>query len=303
METLDAGVARLARKQHSLVTLSQLHDLGVTPAARRARLERGQWTKADRTVIRISGTPVSWHSQVLAAVLGAGPGAVASHRTAAVLWQLDGIRRVKPEITVPRGRRYRRDGVTVHQSSDLDRVEPTLVEGIPTTPVARTLLDLGAVLPNKLVHVALDDARRRRLTQWDALLDTLVVHARRGRDGVGALRAILDEHFGEVVATDSGFERLVFIALRDAGLPTPTLQHEVCIGQRTYRIDLAYPDKRLAIELDGSVHLQEQTWQADHTRQNALVDAGWTVLRYTWKDYRQEFSRMVREIRAAMSRN
>lgn len=254
-------------------------------------------------MIRISGTPVSWHSEVLAAVLGAGPGAVASHRTAAALWQLEGIRRVKPEITVPRGRRYRRDGVTVHQSGDLDRVESRVVEGIPTTPVARTLLDLGAVMPNKLVHVALDDARRRRLTQWNALLDTLVVHARRGRDGVATLRAILDEHFGEVVATDSGFERLVFIALRDAGLPRPTLQHEVRIGQRTYRIDLAYPDNRLAIELDGSVHLQERTWQADHIRQNALVNAGWTVLRYTWKDYRQEFSRMVQEIRAALNRN
>lgn len=303
MERLDVVVGRLAEQQHSLVTLTQLKDLGVTPEERRTRLERGQWAKADRTVIRITGTPVTWRSRVLAAVLGAGPGAVASHRTAAVLWGLDGIWRIEPEITVPRGRRYRRDGLIIHQSGDIDRVTPTVIDGIPTTLVARTLLDLGAVLPLKVVHLALDDARRRKLTNWNVLLNTLVVHARRGRDGVGTLRAILDEHFGEVVATDSGFERLVLIAVCDAGLPTPVLQHEVQVGRRQYRIDLAYPDPRVAIELDGSVHLRKDVWQADHARQNALVNAGWVVLRYTWQDYREELSRMVREIRAALSRN
>ncbi len=99
----------------------------------------------------------------------------------------------------------------MHQSTDLDRTTPTVIDGIPVTLVARTLLDLGAVVTPKKVHIAVDHARRAKLTNWNVLLNTLMLHARRGRDGVGALRSILDEHFGEVTAAESGFERLVYI--------------------------------------------------------------------------------------------
>src|SRR6266508_707222 len=207
VERADRAVAGVAVKQHGLATLLQLRDLGVSRREREVRLARGSWTKAGRSVVRINGSIVTWQSRVLAAVLDAGRGAIASHETAAALWGLDGIARAgiyvrapyggrryaksAMEITVPRRRRFERSGVVVHQSSDLDRTTATVIDGIPTTLVARTLLDLGAIVPREKVHVALDDARRKKLTNWDVLLDTLVVHARRGRDGVGTLRAIL----------------------------------------------------------------------------------------------------------------
>lgn len=284
------------------MTLRQLQDIGVTRHQLQTRLRRGQWHKADRSVIRINGAPVTWESQVLVAVLAGGPGAVASHRTAAALWGLEGCRRGIPEISIPRGRTFRRPGIRVHQSTDLDRTTTTIIRSIPTTLVARTLLDLGAVVPRARVHVALDYARRKKLTNWNVLLSTLVVHARRGRDGVGTLRAILDEHFGEVVATESGFERLVAIALCEAGLAPPVLQHEVRIGGRLYRLDLAYLDEMVAIELDGGDHLERSIWEADHKRQNALVNAGWTVLRFTWRDYVERRSALISEVKTALRR-
>jgi very-short-patch-repair endonuclease len=302
MKGIDECVARVAAKQHGLVTLEQLCGLGVSRHQIQARVRRGQWAKADRRVVRICGWPVTWHSQLLAAVLGAGPWALASHRSAARLWQLDGVTSAVPEITVPRGCRYRaRKQVVVHESTDLDRTTATAIDGIPTTLVARTLLDLGAVLRPQLVHVALDCARRKRLTNWNVLLSTLTVHARKGRSGVGALRAILDDHFDEVAKTESGFERLVLIALCEAGLPPPVLQHEVRLrGHRRYRLDLAYPDHRLAIELDGAHHRDKDVWEDDHVRQNALVNAGWKVLRFTWRDYTARRSAMITEVKAAL---
>lgn len=302
MERLDAVVARIAAGQHNLVTLRQLRDIGVTRSQLHTRLTRGQWSKEDRSVIRVNGAPVTWESRVLAAVLGAGPGALASHRSAGVLWRLEGVRSGIPEITVPRGRRYRREGVIVHQSTDLDRTMSTVVNGIPTTLVARTLLDLGAVLRRPQVHVALDFARRQRLTNWNVLLETLVVHARRGRDGVGTLRDILDDHLGEVAKTESGFERLVAIVLCEAGLPAPELQHPVTIGRVTYRLDLAYPEQMVAVELDGRDHLREGVWQADHMRQNALINAGWTILRFTWRDYEERRDALLRDVKVALRR-
>jgi very-short-patch-repair endonuclease len=302
MRHLDMAVARLAAGQHSLVTLGQLRDVGATRRQVRTRIDREQWSMVDSSVIRINGAPVTWESQVLAAVLGAGEGALASHRTAAALWGLEGCRRGVPEISIARGHTYRRTGVRVHQSTDLDRTTATVLNGIPTTLVARTLLDLGAVVPLSKVHVALDYARRKSLTNWNVLLDTLVVHARRGRDGVGTSRAILDEHFGEVAKTDSGFERLVAIALCEAGLPAPVLQHEIRTGGRVYRLDLAYPDEMVAIELDGGHHLDRTVWEADHVKQNALINAGWTVLRFTWRDYTQRRIALIDDVKTALRR-
>jgi very-short-patch-repair endonuclease len=299
---IDTAVARLAAAQHGLVTVAQLLELGFSQAAIRRRVATGRWVKVDRGVIRIAGAPVTWESQVLACVLAAGEGAVASHRTAAALWQLDGSRRGTPDISVPRNRRYQRDVVYVHRATDLDRIRPVRRSGIPTTPIERTLLDLGAVSRRGLVELAIDHARRRGLTDWDHLLTCLVSHARRGRDGVGTLRAILDDHSAEVRATDSGFERLVYVRLVEAGLPRPVLQYEVHVDGRTYRLDLAYPDLKLAIELDGSIHLRRDVWEKDHARQNALMLDGWTILRFTWRDYTEHQTRLVSEVRAALVR-
>jgi Protein of unknown function (DUF559) len=202
---------------------------------------------------------------------------------------------------VARGRRYRPPKIRVHESTDLNLATVIRVEGIPTTAVARTLVDLGAVVSVRRVHVALDNARRRSMTDWDELLDTLVAHARRGRRGVGALRAILDQHYGEVEKTGSGSERLVAILLAEAGLPRPVLQHEVVHEGRTYRIDLAYPAERVAIEYDGAQHAELEVWESDHRRQNDVVLSGWTVLRYTRRMYLHEPERIVREVRHALA--
>jgi very-short-patch-repair endonuclease len=290
----------VAARQHGLMTLRQVREAGLSRAAMRRRVEQGWWVPADRGVLRVAGAPVTWESQVLACVLSAGPGALASHRAAAALWGLEGCRPGPPELVVPRGRRYRRPGVRTHESTDLGLVTPVWRSGIPVTPVARTLLDLGAVVDARRTHVALDDARRRRLTDWDALLATLTAHARRGRDGVGTLRAILDDHFGEIAVTDSGFERLVVSLLLSAGLPRPVLQHQVEVGGVRYRLDLAYPEARVAIELDGIDHLRPEMFEGDRHRQNAIVLSGWTVLRFTWRQYLGAADQLVAEVRLAL---
>lgn len=303
MVTPDAAAAWHAERQHGLVTSAQARAVGLGSKAVRARVAKGRWVAEANHVYRLAGAAPTWESRVLSRVLAAGPEAVASHRTAAALWHLDGMRPGRPELTIAVGRRYHGPPDTrPHRSTDLHLMAPVLRFGIPTTPVDRTLLDLGAVVPLEVVQLAVDDARRRRLVDWDGLLDVLVRHARRGRRGVGPLRAVLDEHAAEVAATDSGFERLVCTTLCSAGLPRPVLQHWVTVAGRRYRLDLAYPAQRVGIELDGTVHLRRDVWEADHARQNALVLAGWTILRFTWRDYTHRPTALVREVRAALGR-
>jgi very-short-patch-repair endonuclease len=65
--------------------------------------------------------------------------------------------------------------------------------------------------------------------------------------------------------------------------------------------DLAFPGCRLAVEVDGwAWHIDPDRFQRDRARQNALVLAGWTVLRFTWSDVTERPDRVVAQIRRAL---
>src|SRR5205807_1777024 len=110
-------------------------------------------------VYRLPGAPVTWKQKVMAAVLAAGPGAVASHKTAAALWGLAGFPPREVEVTLPHGK-YRPG---CHQSRSLERVDVTTIDGIPVTRVARTLVDLAGAVSDARLEDAIDDALCRRL--------------------------------------------------------------------------------------------------------------------------------------------
>lgn len=239
----------------------------------------------------------------MAHVLGAGDVSMASHRAAAVLWGLDGFAGCRPEITVPRSRNSGRWGdVVVHRSGDLHLVTAVTMSGIPTTPVGRTLLDLGAVVGSARVQQAVDDAREKGLVDWDGLVDTLVMHSRRGRDGIGLLRTILDRNFVEVSQVDGAVERLVFLLLKNANLPPAVLGHELSVRGEVYRLGPCYPDHKVAIELEGDEELSCASARSVHyERLNVLGVAGWSVYRFSQWDYLDRPKDIVRYIRDALS--
>jgi hypothetical protein len=303
MSAINPALAALARRRHGVLTRDQARLAGVTAEQLRRAVQRGELDRPHPGVFRIAGAPRTWHQSLLVGVLAGGPGALASHRSAAVLWDLDGSWRGRGEIVAPRHLRARYRGVRCHESKDLQFANATERNGIPCTGVARTLLDLGAVLPAERVQESIDDAIRRHLCSWDDLLHTLVVHSRRGRNGVGVLRAILEESYGTVVP-DSRFNRLVHRLLVAAGLPSPALEHEVRDeqGNLLARIDLAFPDLKIAIELDSRrYHLSTRAFEADRPRQNRLEVRGWIVLRYTWRTYVDDPWRIVADVRAAIA--
>lgn len=81
---------------------------------------------------------------------------------------------------------------------------------------------------------------------------------------------------------DSDLEMRFVRALVAAGLPEPLQQHRVQVGSRRCRIDLAYPDLRLAIEIDGwEHHRTRDAFDTDRVRANDLVVAGWHLLPFT----------------------
>jgi very-short-patch-repair endonuclease len=87
-----------------------------------------------------------------------------------------------------------------------------------------------------------------------------------------------------------------------AGLPEPTQQHRVRVGNRRYYIDLAYPDLKLAIEIDGwDGHRTRSAFDDDRARANDLVVAGWRLLRFTSHTTNEQAVVLVADALAALA--
>jgi very-short-patch-repair endonuclease len=109
---------------------------------------------------------------------------------------------------------------------------------------------------------------------------------RRGRPGIALVSTLLEARPDRAAVPDSPLEAKMQRLLSKAGLPDPTLHFPVAeLGRTIAVVDLAYPEARIAIELDGyRYHHGRGQWQSDLTRANALTSRGWRVLRFSKED-------------------
>lgn len=237
-------------------------------------------------VYLIAGAVRTWRSELIAACDWARPG-FASHRSAAAVWGLEGFREMgRPEITVCHCHLPPRSGIRVHFTDRMPPSHLTTREGLPITSVERTLLDLGAVVPERKVAIALDAAVYRGLTTLPRLASCLHEVARRGRRGCGVLRRILSERDSLATLPNSPLETVFFEALARSPFPMPELQYEIRDrGRFVARPDFAWPEIGIAIELDGyDPHAGLDSFKRDRQRFNSMTSMGWRVVYGTWAE-------------------
>lgn len=235
-----------------------------------------------RGVLAIAGSPATWEQAVLAAVLASGLDSVASHMTAAAIWGFPDVGREGVEISTSRPDQRRTRGVTTHRTVAFLAYEHTSRHGIPVTSLARTLVDLSARLSRVQLSRALDQGLRRNQTTLRAV--RVWVSGLRPAPGRRPLviHELLASRLSGYNPGDSYQEVRVLRMLVAAGLPEPVQQHGVKVDDHRFKLDLAYPEIRLAIEVDGfAVHSTRSAFDHDRIRENLLVTAGWTVLRFT----------------------
>ena len=139
----DARLARLATRQHGVVSRRQLETLGLGRGAIANRVRSGRLHVVHRGVFAVGLPTLSRDGAFMAAVLAGGEGAVLSHRSAAELWGLLAGQGRLIDITV-RGQAGRRDRrIRVHRNA-LAADEVATMDGIPVTSVGRTLVDIAA---------------------------------------------------------------------------------------------------------------------------------------------------------------
>jgi len=281
MDPIDA-INALATRQHAAFTTAQARAAGMSADAITHRIDSGMWRRLRPGVLAPAGAPPTWEQAVMAAVLAAGPGAVASHVTAARLWELPGIDADRLELTTDRPRWLRLEGVTAHRVKTFLAIEHSVRRRVPTTGVARTLVDMSGRLTVAQLGSAADVAQRKgSLRLEDLRLCVAGLLPARGRN-LGRMHAVLRKRLPGYDPGDSDLEMRVLRAIVEAGLPEPELQHRVVLAGRRRRIDLAYPELKLAIEVDGwDTHRTRSAFDADRARENELVVAGWRVLRFT----------------------
>lgn len=295
MKEVDAKVSRRAAGQHAVVIRSQAVDLGMTSRQVQARLDGGLLVPLHRGVYRVAGSVASPEQALQAACLGAGRGAVASHRAAACLWSLRGFDSAAPEVTVAAGQ-PRLTGVVLHRTGALDPVDVSRTRGVPVTTPARTLFDLGAVVEPDVVESAMEDALLRRLVTFELLSCTVQRLGRHGRRGSSVLRRLLAERDPAASPTESVLEDDLLRLLRRGGLPEPERQYRV---GRVY-LDFAYPAVKLGLEADSRIwHGGRADVQRNSDKANVLVGLGWRVLHFTAADIRSRPDYVEREVALA----
>jgi hypothetical protein len=276
----DAELTRWFARQHGLITRSQAGD---DRARIEHRLASGRWVRVGAGVYRLAGMPVTWEQRALAACLIAGPGAVVSHRSAAVLLGISGFRPGPLEITVPPGRSARNPLARVHRKT-LEPRERTIRDHIPVTHPVRTLVDLARTVAPEVLEEAVDDVLCRRVVRLEDLADEK------------PLAPVLAAWNGDGALPGSAAEISLVRALTAAGLPPPRRQHWVAAAHA--RVDLAYPAERIAIELDSfRWHAGTRPFESDRARGNRIVAAGWHLLRAVPGDPEPTISAAARLLR------
>lgn len=296
---IETRVARLAARQHGVVTRGQLLDAGLTPDMIRWRLRAGGLVRVHRGVYRLGalvGPLRPARHLEMAAVLACGSGAAASHGSALYLRGLVPDRPRGPVHLVMRRSRCRRPGIVAHRTASLPDADVGVVDGIPTTRAIRTILDVAPDLTPRQLERVTARAERSQLLDFEALRERVRVED--GRPGIRGLRALLNSTDPTVFTRSQAEDRFLQL-LRKAGIPEPEVN--VRIGRR--ELDFLWRDLRVAVEVDGfAFHASRRSFEGDRARDFDLGAEGIEVRRVTWRQIDLEPLAVVRRLAATLTR-
>jgi hypothetical protein len=253
--TPDSRLAEIAARQHGVVTIGQLAECGFDRWAVMRRVRAGRLHRLHRGVYAVGHTAVGLHGRWLAAVLASGKGALLSHRSAAALWGMLSTSAPKIDVIVPPSSGRRSTGTIRIRRGTREGTEHL---GIPVTSPRCTLDDLAAA----------------KIPRWQL---------RKAQE--------VAQRLGEPVTPEGPRSPLeeAFLELCDeAPIVNGTIEG--------FEVDFHWPDARLIVETDGHEHHGTRAaFERDRARDQALTAAGWTVLRFTYRQVLEEPAR-VRDV-------
>ncbi|MDQ4491067.1 hypothetical protein RBS60_12765 [Sinomonas sp. ASV486] len=160
-----------------------------------------------------------------------------------------------------------------------------VIDGLPATSVTDTVVDCLRILDFEPAMIVCESALSRGVPRNE--LEGAVDQAARRR-GIGRARSVLSSASALSESAAETRARLLLLALAlSAGQPVQ--QFKVVVGGRNYRLDYAWPDILVALEIDGRLKYfggppTAEVLLAEREREKALTNMGWVVVRITWSD-------------------
>ncbi|MBA3866865.1 MAG: DUF559 domain-containing protein [Solirubrobacterales bacterium] len=278
----DRRVSLLAARQHGVVSIAQLREVGLSDDAVLGRVRAGRLHRLHQGVYAVGHRAVSIEGRWMAAVLACGEGAALSHRSAACLWRMLDPRDGPIDVSVPTASgRKRRRGILLRRRAALSPLVVTERQRIPVTTPAQTIADLGigigagtAPRPGAISVAEL----RRAIRQAE----------------VRGLPTGLEA--GE--PTRSELEHLFLQLCRRHRLAMP----EVNVRVGAHEVDFLWRPQRLIVETDGyRYHRGAAAFESDRRRDFDLQSQGYAVHRLTYRQVTEEPHRVGNAIAAAIS--
>jgi very-short-patch-repair endonuclease len=283
------------RDESGVVRRSELLQRGVSDGDIEKRVRAGDWSRVFRGVL---ATHLACDAPEViacrAALLLAGTGSYLSCLGAAVLRRLAVPLGTPIHVSIPANRYIApRAGFRAHR--DAAEVPPSRYRGLPSVSLETALVQaFGCVDELDVRRSLVIDSVREGFVSVPRVLDALAAGTRRRSELLDLLTVC------EGSQSEAEIAMLVRV-IRAARLPEPSRQLPVSVDRRSYRLDLAYAEARVAIEVDGKAwHFNARQRNHDIRRDAELATQGWLTLRFTYEQIKDDPQWVVRCISAAL---
>jgi len=223
---------------------------------------------------------------------------VVSHGTAAARWGLWDEWPALIDVTVPCEAGRKIDGIRCRRCRYPQQEEIVEHAGVLCTTPARTIVDLAGMVGLPTLRRTVERSAVLKLLDLDALDRS--IHFAKGRRGLRGLRAVLADWRtpnGKTQDVRSDFEALVLPRLVSMGLPRPSVNEKLRVGDEILMVDFLWPEQRVVVETDGAAtHQTPVAFQRDRHRDQLLIAAGYRVPRVTWDQIQTESDKVVARI-------
>ncbi len=292
----DLELGALAATQASFISGRQATEYGLSPSAIRWRVEEKLWTRVRNGLYQVNGVTGDLQGLMRGAVTIL-PDAAISHESAAELQGIPLIPRGRAVVTVHARTTHGYPGVTVHRSLDLAPDHVVSIDGLRTTSMARTLVDLAAVCKKGMVGRAMDEMLASSRVRIEELVSMFEETARPGRTGSKTIRELLEERVGDELVSASKLEQVGMALFNRGGIPRPEWQFPAP-WNLDERIDFAWPACFAGVEGDGRRwHTRAADFERDRRRDRLSLLHRWTILRFTWFDFTERPDEVLTQVR------
>ncbi|HET7454686.1 MAG TPA: DUF559 domain-containing protein [Solirubrobacterales bacterium] len=290
----------MAARQHGVVAGWQLNQLGFGEGVARKRNAVGRFHRISQGVYAFGYSVLSRKGHLMAAVLTCGPEAVLSHRSAAFLHGILDDSRSRIDVIAPNRRGRAPKDIAAHRDGTLTAADRVMIDGIPCTSLARTLLDIGATQSPGTLRYAVTQAEVEEVFDLAAVVELL--KRSKGRRGVARLRLAIELHDPDEQEARRGLEKELLRLFKRARFDAPEVNGHLVVNGISMMPDFMWRDARLIVEADSRrVHGTATAFEKDRQRDQRLAAAGWTVIRVTWHQVTNEPQRLLQTLRAILS--